>query len=271
MATVASTQSSVKRSNTRPVPTKARIAAAEAAVEVKQEPLKSSETIWVNALMDAGGFHRDALQLELAVGLAVFAAKADASKVDLQAKRALREVYEKAGYACKTPVGEDYKTVARRVSVAADLYQFLGGREVIVEWVEGVPTKQQVNKIAEHLKEYNFTGINSVLAYIGKPVQIKRTRDEEGQSEPIKADLKAGMPTLSASDTDRLVADAVQAHIDARKLAEAQGIPPGRIFQKGEMVVAIPFEAKYDDVVALAMELMTFAKTQMQLPVFPTH
>lgn len=269
MATVASTQVS-KRSNTRPVPTKAQAAAAEAAAHKVAQPLKTTENFWVTALIDAGGFHRDALQLELAVGLAVFATKADATKVDLNAKRTLREVYEKAGYACKTPVGEDYKTVARRVSVAADLYQFLGGREVITEWVEGVPAKQQVQKIADQLKEYNFTGINSVLAYIGKPVQVKRTRDEEGQSN-IKSDMQAGMPTVGVSDADSLVAAAVQAKIDERRLAEARGIPPGRIFQHGQITVAVPFDATYDDVVAIAMELMTFAKTQMQLPVLSTH
>jgi len=224
--------------------------------------LKPTESMWIGALADAGSFHRDALQLELAVGLSLFGVKAEPAKVGIEAKRALREVYEKAGYACKTPVGEDYKTVARRVGVAADLFVFIGGRETLIDWVGDAPPKQQVNVIAEKLKEYNFTGINSVLAYIGKPVQVKRQRDTEG---PTKAPEAPKQPTMT--EEERRVADAANRALEARREAEGKGIPSGRVFTHGTMSVVVPFEATYDDVVQIAMELMTFAKTQMQLPV----
>src|ERR1043165_2136609 len=53
-------------------------------------PPRANENVWVTALSGAEGLHRDALQLELAVGLSVFSVKADAVKVPLEAKKALR-------------------------------------------------------------------------------------------------------------------------------------------------------------------------------------
>lgn len=238
--------------------TKAQAAAVEAVLK-PVEPAKPTETIWVSALVNAEGFHRDALQLELAVGLSLFAAKADASKANLVAKKALRDVYAKAGYSCATPLGEDYKTVMRRINVAADLFQFVGGREAINEWITSVRPAQQVATIMEQLKQYNFSGINSVLAYIGKPVSTKRPR-EGVATGPANPPPQTGM-----SEADKLVVQAVDQHISARRLAEAQGIPAGRIFEHGHVAVGIPFAATYDEVVALAMDLMTFAKTQMQV------
>lgn len=255
------TASATRKAGARPS-IKARQKAVEEAINKPATVHKPSESIWVSALLDAGSFHRDALQLELAVGLSLFATKADSTKVGLDAKKALREVYEKAGYACKTPVGEDYKTVARRIGVAADLYTFIGGRETVTDWVEdAVPTKH-VLKIMEHLKGYNFTGINSVLAYIGKPVQTKRMADTQG---PAKVTEQPKAPEMS--EADKRVAEATSKAIQTRRDAEAKGIPEGRVFTHGNLTVVVPFEASYDDVVNIAMELMTFAKTQMPLPV----
>lgn len=254
------TASATRKAGARPS-IKAQQKAVEEAVN-KTTAHKPSESIWVSALLDAGSFHRDALQLELAVGLSLFATKADSTKVGLDAKKALREVYEKAGYACKTPVGEDYKTVARRIGVAADLYTFIGGRETITDWVEDAAPTKHVQKIMEHLKGYNFTGINSVLAYIGKPVQTKRMADTQG---PAKAPEHPKAPEMS--EADKRVAEAASKAIQTRRDAEARGIPEGRVFTHGNLTVVVPFEASYDDVVNIAMELMTFAKTQMPLPV----
>jgi hypothetical protein len=191
---------------------------------------KPTEALLVTALIDAGGFHRDALQLELAVGLSLFSTLTEGSKVDLAHKKNLRGIYEKAGYACKTPVGEDYKTVARRVGVTADLFQFIGGFETIKDWVEDAPMKQHVHIIMSHLQEYNFNGINSVLAHIGKPVAVKRPR----HGKPAQA------PVAQMSEADNLVAAQLLLHDKERLDAEAAGIPPGRIFKHGHMQVTIP-------------------------------
>lgn len=240
-----------------------------------EEPLKTwakpTEAQLVHALQDAGGFHRDALYLELAVGLALFATRTDGNKVDLQAKKALRAIYEQAGYACKTPVGEDYKTVSRRIGVSADLFAHLGGTETIHDWVGDTPAKQHVNVIMSHLREYPFDSINGVLAHIGKPVKVNRTRTEK-PSAPAQA--PAAGPSLppmpELTDAEKLMALQLDAQALERKIAEKNGIPAGRVFSKGPLQLTVPFNAGYDDVMALALELMTFAKTQMQLPVEQT-
>lgn len=219
---------------------------------------KPTEAIWVNSLTDAGMFHRDALQLELAVGLSLFASMNDGTRM-IDAKRALRKIYEKAGYACATPQGEDYKTVARRIGVAADLFTFIGGKETIIDWVEDATASKQIPALVAHLKTFNFDGINSVLAYINKPVtKRQRLADKNEDNKAVPAELSA---------EDKALAMLLDKQVAERRAAEEQGIPPGRIFSHGTMQAVVPFTATYDDVMALVQDLMLFAKTQMPLPV----
>jgi hypothetical protein len=229
---------------------------------------KKTENIWVNALQNAGGFHRDALQLELSVGLSLFAAKADENKVALPAKRALREIYAQAGYACSTPTGEDYKTVARRINVAADLYAHLGGRETVVDWIEDAQGSAQIDAIMEHVKAMKFDGINSVLAYVGKAVAVKRPRMHHaapttGTGAPEGDAANQGQ----MSEEDRRAAEAIAAQMTGEPGTRraSDKLPPGRVFTHGQMSVAIPFDATFEDVVALASDLMAFANAHMKL------
>lgn len=213
-------------------------------------PPRANESVWITALSGAEGFHRDALQVELAVGLSVFSVKADAAKVTPDAKKALREIYGKAGYACKTPQGEDYKTVMRRVSAAADLYQHLGGRETIVDWIGDAAPREQVKCIMEHVKEHRFDSINDVLAYVGKPVVTKRPR--EGRT----------MPSTGASDQN--VANALVAAATLRSATGKLGLPAERVFSQGAMTVAVPMDATYDDVMKIITDLTVFAATKLR-------
>lgn len=214
------------------------------------EPPRANEQVWVNALAGAEGFHRDALQLELAVGLSVFSVKADAAKVPLDAKKALKDIYAKAGYACATPQGEDYKTVNRRINVAADLYQHIGGRETIVDWVGDASPRDQVKTIMEHVKNYKFDSINSVLAYMGKAVAVKRPRLEATQ----------------ASEADQRVAEAAATALSIREVVSKFNLPEGHLFQHGAMTVVVPVEATYADVMAIVADLSVFAATKLRTP-----
>lgn len=210
------------------------------------EPPKANESVWINALSGAEGFHRDALQLELAVGLSVFSVKADAAKATLPAKKALRDIYAKAGYACATPQGEDYKTVNRRINVAADLYQHIGGRETIVDWVGDASPKQQVAEIMAHVKQYDFNSVNDVLAHMGKAVAVKRPREPQAPTTPSDAAIAAA------------------AALSIRNLTAGLKLPEGRVFQHGSMTVAVPLEATYDEVMAIVTDLTVFAATTLR-------
>lgn len=226
-----------------------RIKAEEAQeMETRHDaPPRANESVWITALTGAEGFHRDALGIELAVGLSVFSVKADQAKVGLDAKKALREIYMKAGYACATPQGEDYKTVLRRISVTADLYQHIGGRETIVDWIGDASPRDQVKTIMEHVKGYKFDSINDVLAYVGKPVVTKRPR--EGTQKATEA-----------SDA----AKAASAAMSIRNLTSGLKLPDGRVFQHGAMTVAVPLEATYDEVMAIVTDLTVFAATHLR-------
>lgn len=212
-------------------------------------PPRANENVWVTALTGAEGFHRDALQLELAVGLSVFSVKADATKVGLDAKKTLRNVYALAGYACATPQGEDYKTVNRRINVAADLYQHIGGRETIVDWIGDAAPREQVKCIMEHVKGYKFDSINDVLSHMGKAIVTKRPRTA---------------PATPASEADKAVADAAVAAISLRNLTSKLGLPTERVFAHGAMTVAVPNDATYDDVMAVISDLSVFAATHLR-------
>ena len=214
------------------------------------EPGKMTDTIWVHALQAAGGFHRDALEMELAVNLSYFHVKGDATSVSLQVKKGLRDIYEVAGYACKTPKGEDYKTVMRRISAAADLYAHIGGRETLVDWVEDTHPRMQITKIQDQLKSYDFSGINAVLAYVGKA--------------PVTRPRNAPAPAPAPTEAEKLAAEQVLSGIKAQEMLQAS-LPPGRVFTHGPMKVAIPFNATASDVMEAAKWLMDFVSNHMQI------
>lgn len=225
---------------------------------------KPSETVLVNALANAEGFHRDALLIEISVGLALFASLTETDKVDLPMKKALRAIYEKAGYACATPEGENYKSVQRWIGATAALFTHLGGHETIRDWVDDAPASKHVSLIQAALGPKKFAYISDVLTYVGKPPQKKPRKAAAPSSAPAAAPTE---PVKELSDTEKLMAAQLDAQILERKLAQEAGVPSGRIFTKGPLQLAVPFNATYNDVMALVEELMTFAKTQMPLPV----
>lgn len=220
---------------------------------------RATEKMLIDAMTDAHLLHRDALEIELAIGLSLFGLKGEADKATLQSKKDLRNIYLKAGYDAENASGSDYKTVMRRIGATADLYAKIGGRETLIDWIGDAAPAKQVEAIVEGLKQFRFSGISDVQAYVGKgqakrskPAAEKKADDKPAQDAPVVSDEIAQM-----------LADSV----NARREAEAQGIPPGRVFVHGPVKVAIPFEASYDDVMSLALELIQFAKTQMPLPV----
>lgn len=225
---------------------------------VKTMP-KITDKVLLDNLTSAELLHRDALEIELAVGLAFLGIHADAAKAQLKAKQQLRSLYEKAGYACKTPAGEDYKTVMRRIGVTADLYAHIGGRETLVDWIGDAKPAKQVEAITEQLKDYNFNGMSDVQKYVGKGPQKRaprQTKTETTQTTTVDPQAQALAEAAALVDQGILI----------RRLAEEKGIPEGRVFQHGALNLVIPFEATYDDVVGMAQDLMVFAKTHMQLP-----
>lgn len=234
-------------------------------VHTLQKVSKAIEKVWTESLVTAREDYKEALNTEVAVALALFSQKGDAEKVSLDAKRALMAVYADAGFDCKTHVGEDYKTVNRRINASADLYVKLGGRETVTDWIDGAAPKDQVLKIVSHVSRYKFEGINSILHYVGKAGTKKRPRNgvvkgaETGSQTPMTEEDKqmAGM-------TD----SAVQAHRDASEAGsrrQEDKLPGGRILKAGNLSFGVPMDAKFEDVMGLATALTDFANSFLRV------
>lgn len=227
---------------------------------IKSMP-KIADKVLLDNLTSAELLHRDALEIELAVGLTYLGLHSDASKASKEAKKGLRAIYEKAGYACRTPAGEDYKTVMRKIGITSDLYGHIGGRETLVDWIGDAKTGKQVGAVVEHLKTYNFTGMADVQKYVGKGPVKRAPRQQRAQTPAVQTSAPA--PQNTAMDEALALVDQ---SLLVRRLAEQKGIPEGRVFKHGALTLVIPFEATYNDVVGMAQDLMAFAKTQMPLP-----
>lgn len=237
----------------------------EAKVHTLQKVSKTIENAWVSALTRAKGAHKDALAIEVSVGLALYAQKGASEKVGLDAKRALMGAYADAGFACRVHTDEDYKNINRRINAMADLYVKLDGRQTITDWIDGAAPKDQVEAILGHVVKFGFEGINSILHYVGKVGTRKRPRN--------------GVATKTAgatpqTDADKDMAKMTGAAVDQRRQDEAVGhrraidkLPLGRVFKAGAMACAVPLEATYDDVMSVIQQMTEFANNILRVDV----
>jgi hypothetical protein len=129
--------------------------------------------------------------------------------------------------------------------------------------VDGATLPNQISAIVEHVKKLGLKSIYDVLAHVGKPVVQKRPRHVAVSTIPVGT---GGTGEVGLNEKEQLAANAAQAAINSAvgtsRRAEDR-LPPGRVFHAGPIKVAIPFEAKYIDVMELVGQLTMFASTQM--------
>lgn len=211
-------------------------------------PMRASVTTasCVRALEKAIGFGKQALYLEVAVSLATFASSSTGA--DRATKRAVMDVYTKAGY--NTAVtGEDYKTVSRRINASAALYEKIG-REAILSAMRGLREGKAIDSLCGYLDDtYQFTGINAVLEYAGKPV--KQTNTPEHRAARL----------ASAGGEDRATHTLMGERI-AAKHAQMQTIEvdaDGIVISAGALSIVVPRDCAVGDLRAMAAKLLDFA------------
>lgn len=245
----------------------------------------------VTAIENAAGFSKSALHLELAVGLLLFA---NHGKADLAAKKDLAIVYQQAGYKCATPNDEDYKTVNRRINVAAEFFDWLDGADVVKGWITATSEMQSIQAIVRHLEdEFNFKGMNSVMAHIGKPVILKRDRERirkqveaasparttgepagpqpilpeqksaEGQKQSEKA---AEQPTAGQTGVAAALAQKSQETAQAAAKGEtlrrrASDKQDTHVIQTAHMRVEVPMNVTKEELIQISTELLMLANT----------
>lgn len=114
---------------------------------------------YTTALHNAAISRKNALQQELAVGIAV-ALEAGPSK--RLARAQLCEVYAAAGYKCREPQEIDYKSVYRRITASLALFEFIGFED-LHRWTEGLSRGQLLDAIVKNLMPLKLGTVNEVL------------------------------------------------------------------------------------------------------------
>lgn len=191
---------------------------------------------------------RGLLQLELAVGLAVFM---DSGVTNKASKNLLNEVYHRAGYDCMDSSGKEYKNVNRRIQASAGLFGKIG-LEVINHWADQTKESKLLQAIAHGLVEFKFESLDDVHDYVGR--KSNRTVKAAGGAAGVAAeknpfDISVGKTVvhipkgLSEAELIELaskilaLADAVHAEV-AAAAQEAAGGAEGVKVTPDEGVVA---------------------------------
>lgn len=214
----------------------------------------------VKALEKAIGFGKSALYLEVSVSLAVFASSSTGA--DRATKRSVMEIYAKAGFDTLSPEGRDYKTVNRRINASAALFGKLGS-DAVLSAMRGQSDARAIENLSNHLREeFNFAGINSVLEYVGKPVE--QTNTSEYRAARAAAEVAREVAQRPAEADDVVTAMAVNDRIEARReerkaMVQSPLIDDGIIVSAGAMSIVVPRDALPDAIRAMARKLEDFA------------
>ncbi len=120
------------------------------------------------ALNHAAMNRKAAIQIELAVGLAVFQLHGSSSK---DARAMLTDAYAAAGYRCIHISEMDYKTVNRRVNATAALFEKLP----VSKWVGRHSEEDAIKSICDGLEPYELFTIADVMRYCAPPKLVRKT------------------------------------------------------------------------------------------------
>lgn len=185
---------------------------------------------------------RGLLNLEMAVGLAIFL---DAGKADKASKGMLAEVYAKAGYDCAKSDGKDYKTVNRRIGASSALFGKLG-LEVINHWAADRGETKLLQALAQRLVELNFSSLDDVLDYAGR-VSNRTAKKEEKDAKP---GTKGGKPAHAETSAGggSVVSVKTPWNIEVGE--------PGK-----EVVISLPPTLTEGQLVELASKILALAET----------
>lgn len=218
--------------------------------KVADKPLTVSTQTLTAAIVEASGFGKKALQLELATGIALFM---ESNGVDRDTKQALQRIYEQAGFLCRDQFSSDYKTVRRRIDAAAELYNWIE-HTTISEWMGSSKEKKAITNIVKGLEQYDLRGINSVFALVGKQVVGRKAPKEKAPDEAEK-------PKEEANDE---VANLVATNIESarRERSQRKSDQPGVLnFSTEHVQVTVMPNATKEELINLAMQLLQFSET----------
>lgn len=126
--------------------------------------------VCVSAINEAALNRRLAVQIELAVGMAIFAQQKGATS---KAKAILSAIYAEAGYQCEPSTAPHYKSVQKRIQAAADLYLKFG-QAAIEHTMMHTTGRKSIIALQEAVDSVGITAIDQVRGYVGK---VRKPRD----------------------------------------------------------------------------------------------
>lgn len=124
--------------------------------------MKLSIETCAEALNHAAMNRKAAIQIELAVGLAVFHLHGNTAK---EARAMLMGAYAAAGYRCAHINEMDYKTINRRINATAALYE----KMPVSKWVGRHSDQDAILCIGQGLEPYELFTIADVMRYCAPP------------------------------------------------------------------------------------------------------
>lgn len=184
---------------------------------------------------------KQAIQLELAVGLAVFQLHGNSGK---DARAMLMGAYSAAGYRCIHINEMDYKTINRRVNATAALFEKLP----IATWVGKLNDADAVKSICTGLEPYELFTISDVQRYCNPAkTNVPRARVE---ARP-HADILAG--PSAPSGHAKVIAQFRRAADKALKTVTTE-----------HLTLAIPEGTPREEIIDMAHQLLSLAKENVK-------
>lgn len=194
------------------------------------------------ALSCAASNHKAAIQLELAVSLAVFHMNGGTSR---DARSVLNGVYSSSGWQCAHFTDPDYKTVNRRINAAASLYE----KVPVGKWVGNLAEMEVIKAICEGLAPYELYTIQDVLRFAA-PQKVQATKAAVNPAN----DILSGPATHNNAHTgqDRVMQQFRRAS-DQRKA----GV---RRVSTDHLTLDVPKDVSHEELMEFAAMLLSLAK-----------
>lgn len=198
-----------------------------------------------SALGHAAMNRKAAIQIELAVGLAVFLLHGSSSK---DARAMLVDAYAAAGYRCLHINEMDYKTVNRRINATAALFEKLP----VAKWAGKLNDADAIRAICEGLEPYELFTVQDVLRY-SAPHKVQQQQRAAVHVTPNTSILN--LPTGNTNHTgqqkvteqfrraaDRVEVDAARVHTDHLMLIIPKGTPREELIEMAMQIMALAKE-----------------------------
>ena len=194
------------------------------------------------ALSCAASNHKAAIQLELAVSLAVFHMNGGTSR---EARSVLNGVYASAGWQCSHFTDTDYKTVNRRINAAASLYE----KVPVGKWVGHLAEMEVIKAICEGLAPYELYTIQDVLRYAA-PHKVQAARSAVNPA----VDILSGPATNGSNHTgqERIMQE-------FRRAGDRLRADMRRVSTK-HLSLDVPKDVSHEEIMEFAAMLLSLAK-----------